>query len=237
MPDNNLTIGMLVFPRMTQLDLTGPYEVFARIPDAKVYLLWKRKELVTSDAGLSLLPTMTFAECPSLDVICVPGGPGQIDLMDDEEVISFVRTQGQKAQYVTSVCTGSLVLGAAGLLNGYEATTHWMSMDQLEIFGAKPVKKRIVRDGNRITGGGVTAGIDFALYLASVLVGEQAARMIQLSLEYNPAPPFTSGSPDTASPDIVSAARSRAAQMLETRRAASLRAAERLAVEGISMKR
>lgn len=228
MSDKSLTIGMLVFPRMTQLDLTGPFEAFARIPDAKVHLLWKRKEPVTSDTGLSLLPTMTLAECPPLDVLCVPGGPGQIDLMDDEEVIAFVRKQGLQAQYVTSVCTGSLVLGAAGLLNGYEATTHWMSMDQLEIFGAKPVKKRIVRDRNRITGGGVTAGIDFALYLASVLVDEQTARMIQLSIEYNPDPPFTSGSPDTASPDMVSAVRSRAAQMLETRRAASLRAAERL---------
>lgn len=228
MSDKSLTIGMLVFPRMTQLDLTGPYEAFARIPDAKVHLLWKRKEPVTSDTGLSLLPTMILAECPPLDVLCVPGGPGQIDLMDDEEVIAFVRKQGQQAQYVTSVCTGSLVLGAAGLLNGYEATTHWMSMDQLELFGAKPVKKRIVRDRNRITGGGVTAGIDFALYLASVLVDEQTARMIQLSIEYNPDPPFTSGSPDTASPDIVSAARSRATQMLEARRAASLRAAERL---------
>jgi cyclohexyl-isocyanide hydratase len=228
MSGKSLTIGMLVFPRMTQLDLTGPFEAFARIPDAKVHLLWKRKEPVTSDTGLSLLPTLTLAECPPLDVLCVPGGPGQIDLMDDEEVIAFVRKQGLQAQYVTSVCTGSLVLGAAGLLNGYEATTHWMSMDQLELFGAKPVKKRIVRDRNRITGGGVTAGIDFALYLAGVLVGEQAARMIQLSLEYNPDPPFTSGSPDTASPDMVSAARSRAAQMLETRRAASIRAAERL---------
>ena len=227
MSGKSLTIGMLVFPRMTQLDLTGPFEVFARIPDAKVHLLWKRKEPVTSDTGLSLLPTLTLAECPPLDVLCVPGGPGQIDLMDDEEVIAFVRKQGQQAQYVTSVCTGSLVLGAAGLLKGYEATTHWLSMDQLELFGAKPVKKRIVRDRNRITGGGVTAGIDFALYLTSVLVGEQTTRMIQLSLEYNPDPPFTSGSPDTASPDMVSAVRSRAAQMLETRRAASLRAAER----------
>ena len=228
MSDRNLTIGMLAFPRMTQLDLTGPFETFARIPEAKVHLLWKRKEPVTSDTGLSLLPTMTFAECPSLDVLCVPGGPGQIDLMDDEEVIAFVRKQGQQAQYVTSVCTGSLVLGAAGLLNGYEATTHWMSMDQLEIFGAKPVKKRIVRDRNRITGGGVSAGIDFALYLAGVLMDEQTARMIQLSIEYNPDPPFTSGSPDTAAPDMVTAVRTRAAQMLETRRAASLRAAERL---------
>ena len=228
MSDNSLTIGMLVFPRMTQLDLTGPFEAFARIPGAKVHLLWKRKELVTSDTGLSLLPTMTFAECPPLDVICVPGGPGQIALMDDGEVLTFVRKQGQQAQYVTSVCTGSLVLGAAELLNGYEATTHWMSMDQLEVFGTKPVKKRIVRDRNRITGGGVTAGLDFALYLASILVGEQTARMIQLSIEYNPDPPFTSGSPDSAPSEIVSAARTRAAQMLETRRAASLRAAERL---------
>ena len=228
MSEKSLTIGMLVFPRMTQLDATGPFEAFARIPDAKVHLLWKRQEPVTSDTGLSLLPTMTLAECPPLDVLCIPGGPGQIDLMDDEEVIAFVRKQGLQAQYVTSVCTGSLVLGAAGLLHGYEATTHWMSMDQLECFGAKPVKKRIVRDRNRITGGGVTAGIDFALYLAGVLVGEQTARMIQLGIEYNPDPPFTSGSPDTASAETVAAVRTRAAPMLEARRVASLRAAERL---------
>ena len=233
MSDKSLTIGMLVFPRMTQLDLTGPYEAFARIPGAKVHLLWKRKEPVTSDTGLSLLPTMTFADCPPLDVVCVPGGPGQIDLMDDEEVIAFVRKQGQQAQYVTSVCTGSLVLGAAGLLDGYEATTHWMSMDQLEIFGARPVKRRVVRDRNRITGGGVTAGIDFALYLAGVLVDEQTARAIQLGLEYNPDPPFTSGSPDSAPSEIVSTVRTRAAQMLEARRAASLRAAGRLKGEAL----
>jgi cyclohexyl-isocyanide hydratase len=233
MSDKSLTIGMLVFPRMTQLDLTGPYEAFARIPGAKVHLLWKRKEPVTSDTGLSLLPTMTFADCPPLDVVCVPGGPGQIDLMDDEEVIAFVRKQGQQAQYVTSVCTGSLVLGAAGLLDGYEATTHWMSMDQLEIFGARPVKRRVVRDRNRITGGGVTAGIDFALYLAGVLVDEQTARAIQLGLEYNPDPPFTSGSPDSAPSEIVSTVRMRAAQMLEARRAASLRAAGRLKGEAL----
>ncbi len=228
MSDKSLTIGMLVFPRMTQLDATGPFEAFARIPDAKVHLLWKRTEPVTSDTGLSLLPTMTLAECPPLDVLCIPGGPGQIDLMDDEEVIAFVRQQGLQAQYVTSVCTGSLVLGAAGLLNGYEATTHWMSMDQLALFGATPVKKRIVRDRNRITGGGVTAGIDFALYLAGVLVGEQTARMIQLGIEYNPDPPFASGSPDTASAEMVAAVRTRAAPMLEARRAASLRAVARL---------
>jgi cyclohexyl-isocyanide hydratase len=148
--------------------------------------------------------------------------------MDDPEIIAFVRDQGRKAKYVTSVCTGALVLGAAGLLDGYEAATHWMSADQLPLFGAKPVAKRIVVDRNRITGGGVTAGIDFGLYLASQLAGEEAARRIQLFLEYDPAPPFDSGSPRTASAAVVQGVRERSATMLERRWAASRRAAARL---------
>jgi cyclohexyl-isocyanide hydratase len=225
-----LHIGLLLFPKITQLDLTGPLQVLARVPGAKVHILWKRIEPVMSDAGLALLPNMTLDACPPLDVICVPGGGGQVDLMDDAEVIAFVRRQGLQARYVTSVCTGALVLGAAGLLYGFKATTHWASHDQLALFGAVPVKERVVVDGNRITGGGVTAGIDFGLVLAEKLSSRKTAEMIQLSLEYNPQPPFTAGSPETASPEVIGAVTASMGAMLTARDAASARAAERLKV-------
>jgi cyclohexyl-isocyanide hydratase len=230
----SFTIGFLIFPRMTQLDFTGPFEVFARIPDAKIHVLWKRIEPVTSDTGLAFLPTMTLDDCPALDLICIPGGPGQIALMDDEQIITFVREKGECAQFVTSVCTGSLILGAAGLLQGYKAGTHWMSRDQLAYFGATPVPSRIVVDRNRITGGGVTAGIDLALYVASLITDEPTARAIQLSLEYNPEPPFNSGSPESAELELVSAVRHRAAEMLSTRLAATKRAAVRLGLLAVA---
>lgn len=226
---SNFTIGMLIFPRMTQLDFTGPFEVFARIPGVKVHVLWKQVEPVVSDTGLAILPTTTLADCPNLDLICIPGGPGQIALMDDDNILAFVREQGGRAKFVTSVCTGSLVLGAAGLLKGYKASTHWMSLDQLTYFGATPVAQRIVVDRNRITGGGVTAGIDLGLYVASLITDEQTAHSIQLSLEYNPQPPFNSGSPDSAGSEVVAAVRQRATTMLSERLAATKRAAERLA--------
>ena len=228
MEEKKVSIGMLIFPKMTQLDFTGPFEALARLPNAQVHVIWKTKDPVTSDTGLTFVPTTTLADCPPLDVICIPGGPGQIELMDDLEILAFVRDQGRKAKYVTSVCTGALVLGAAGLLEGYEAATHWMSADQLPLFGAKPVAKRIAIDRNRITGGGITAGIDFGLYLAAELAGEDAARRIQLFMEYDPAPPFDSGSPLTASPAVVQGVRDKAATMLERRWAASRRAADRL---------
>jgi cyclohexyl-isocyanide hydratase len=219
---------MLIFPRMTQLDFTGPFEVFARTPGVKVHVLWKTLEPVVSDTGLAILPTMTLQDCPALDLICIPGGPGQIALMDDETILAFVREKGEQAKFVTSVCTGSLVLGAAGLLQGYQATTHWMSLDQLVYFGATPVKSRVVIDRNRITGGGVTSGIDFALHVASLITDEQTARAIQLGIEYNPQPPFNSGSPEGAGSETATAARQRAAAMLNERDAASQRAARRL---------
>lgn len=228
MSDTPLQIGLLLFPNITQLDLTGPFEAFARIPGARVHVVWKRIEPVVSDVGLQLLPTTTFADCPRLDVICVPGGPGQVDLMDDADVIEFVRRQGETARYVTSVCTGALVLGAAGLLQGYEAATHWASMDNLPYFGAKPVAKRIVADGNRITGGGVTAGIDFGLYVASLLADRATAEKIQLFLEYDPEPPFAAGSPQTAPQAVLRELRAAIAPMLERRKAATIRAAGRL---------
>lgn len=205
-----LQIGLVVFPNLTQLDATGPLQVFASIPTfapdpgVDVHLLWKNLEPVPTDAIMTMTPTMTFADCPPLDVICVPGGPGIDALLGDAEVVDFVRDQGANATWVTSVCTGALVLGAAGLLQGYRAATHWAAMEFLESFGAIPTDERVVIDRNRVTGGGVTAGIDFALTLVAELVDRATAEYIQLRIEYNPAPPFQAGSPDTAPPERVS---------------------------------
>src|SRR6202048_1887461 len=196
-------IGLVIFPRVTQLDLTGPVQVFSSVPGAKVHLIWKRIEPVASDSVLTLTPTITFEDCPQLDVICVPGGLGTDDMINDEEMLAFLRRQAERAKYVTSVCTGSLVLGAAGLLQGYRAATHWTAMEFLGEFGAIPTNSRVCVDRNRITGGGVTAGIDFALTLVSLMVDRRTAEAIQLRLEYNPAPPFSAGSPDTAPAEIV----------------------------------
>jgi cyclohexyl-isocyanide hydratase len=230
---NPLQIGIVVFPNVTQLDFTGPLQVFSSLPDTTVHLIWKRIEPVASDTVLTVSPTTSFADCPRLDVICVPGGAGTDDMVNDEEVLDFVRAQSAHAKYVTSVCTGSLVLGAAGLLKGYKATTHWTAMEYLAPYGALPTKTRVCVDRNRITGGGVTAGIDFALTLVSHLVDRPTAEMIQLRLEYNPAPPFTSGSPDTAPPDVLARLQQRNPTGREYRSAANRRAAERLGGEGL----
>lgn len=228
MDDTKHQIGLILFPQLTQLDLTGPFEVLARLPDAQVHLIWKDLDPVLSDVGLRILPTTTFTDCPDLDVICIPGGPGMNDLLNDEEVLAFVRRQGANARFVTSVCTGALVLGAAGLLQGYKAATHWASMHFLESFGATPVNTRVCIDRNRITGGGVTAGIDFGLLLAAALSDRMTAEKIQLYMEYNPEPPFTAGSPDTAPPAVVSEFRSYAEGMLKRRGEAVAQAAQRL---------
>ncbi|MBK4783126.1 MAG: DJ-1/PfpI family protein [Pantoea sp. Pent] len=222
------SIGLLLFPALTQLDLTGPFEVFARAPDTKVHLIWKNLELVVSDRGMAIQPTTTFDACPVLDIICVPGGPGQINLMEDEEVLSFIRAQSKQAKLVTSVCTGSLVLGAAGLLEGYKATTHWASLDQLALLGAEPVNERVVRDRNHITGAGVTSGIDFALSVVSEMFGPDIAQNIQLHMEYDPAPPFDCGSPRSASEEQLKKAQQQVAPFIEKRRQATLKAAARL---------
>jgi cyclohexyl-isocyanide hydratase len=224
----SLEIGLLLFPKLTQLDLTGPLQVFASLPCAKVHLIWKRIEPVPSDSVLALTPTVTFADCPQLDVICVPGGSGTDDLVNDQETLDFLRAQAADAKYITSVCTGSLVLGAAGLLGGYRAATHWSAMDYLPLFGATPAKTRVCVDRNRITGGGVTAGIDFALTLVSILADRQTAEAIQLRLEYNPAPPFNAGSPDTAPPEILALLQDRIARSKQPREQAINRAAARL---------
>jgi cyclohexyl-isocyanide hydratase len=227
---NPLQIGILVFPKITQLDFTGPLQVFSSVPDAKVHLIWKRIEPVASDTALTITPTTSFADCPPLDVICVPGGAGTDEMVIDEEMLEFVRAQSKAAKYVTSVCTGSLVLGAAGLLRGYKATTHWTAMRYLEAYGALPTKTRVCVDRNRVTGGGVTAGIDFALTLVSILVDRPTAEMIQLRLEYNPAPPFTSGSPDTAAPEVIARLRQMNPSGQERRQANNATAAAALHV-------
>jgi cyclohexyl-isocyanide hydratase len=223
-----LQIGLVIFPKVTQLDLTGPVQVFSNVPGAKVHLIWKRIEPVPSDSVLVLTPTTTFADCPQLDVICVPGGRGTDDMVNDEEVLDFLRAQASGAKYITSVCTGSLVLGAAGLLRGYRATTHWSAMDYLAPYGATPEKTRVCVDRNRVSGGGVTAGIDFALTLVSILVDRPTAELIQLGLEYNPAPPFNAGSPDTAPAEILALMREKSAPLQPRRDEANRRAAARL---------
>ena len=223
-----IRIGLLLFPDLTQLDLTGPYEVFTRFPGAGVHLLWKTLDPVTAGGGMRLLPTTTFAECPQLDLVCVPGGAGMNALLSDEETLDFVRRQATGARYVTSVCTGSLVLGAAGLLEGRRATTHWMSLPMLAAFGCEPVAERVVVDGNVITGGGVTAGIDFALTVAGEWFGAETARRIQLGIEYDPHPPYDAGAPQRADASLVAAVREAAAVRQREREDAVKRAAARL---------
>ena len=202
-----MQFGILCFPRVQQLDLTGPFEVFASASGARVHLVWKSLDPVQSATGLMLRPTSTFADAPQFDVLCVPGGAGVNALMQDAETLDFIRRQAAGARFVTSVCTGALVLGAAGLLQGKRATTHWNSHDFLEKFGAIPVQGRVVRDGNVITAGGVTSGIDFGLALVAELFGQEEAEKIQLYMEYAPAPPFDAGTPESAPPAVIEKAR------------------------------
>jgi cyclohexyl-isocyanide hydratase len=223
-------IGMLVFPNMTQLDMTGPYEVLARTPNSTVDLVARTLDPVKTDRGLQIVPTVTYDTCPPLDVIMVPGGPGQQDLMEDEAALGFLRKQAAGAKYVTSVCTGSLVLGAAGLLKGKRATSHWAALEHLKLLGAIPVSEKVVIDGNIVTGAGVTSGIDFALTLAAILEGEQAAREIQLQIEYDPEPPFDVGSPKKAPHELVDRLRARGVQLYEARKATAAKVGKKLGV-------
>jgi cyclohexyl-isocyanide hydratase len=199
-----LSIGFLAYPDLTQLDLTAPHQAFGCIPGVQLHRIWKTLDpVIGSLDGLPILPNVTFADCPSLDVLCIPGGGGGlIALLQDAEVLDFIRLQGQCARYVTAVCTGSLVLAAAGLLDGYRASTHWKFRDCLAAFGVEVSSDRVVIDRNRITGGGVTAGLDFALVVIAELCGPELAQTIQLLLEYNPQPPY-SGDPDQADPQVL----------------------------------
>jgi cyclohexyl-isocyanide hydratase len=221
-------IGLLLMPGLTQLDLTGPYEVFARVPDARVHLIWKTLEAVRADSGLGLLPTVTLAACPPLEVVCVPGGPGVDGLLEDGDVLDWLRRQAAGARYVVSVCTGSLVLGAAGLLRGRAAACHWASRPLLSHFGAEPTDARVVHDGSVFTGGGVTAGIDVALEVVAALRGRAVAEAIQLMIEYDPQPPFAAGSPSSAPAEVVERVRLAMAPRLQEREVRVRRAAEAL---------
>ena len=209
-----LQIGMLLFPGLTLLDLIGPQTVFSWFAD--IHLVWKTRDLVISDTGIGIRPSATFADCPQdLDILFVPGGMGQPALMEDREVLAFLTDRGSKSKYVTSVCSGSLLLGAAGLLKGYRATSHWAVRDTLRDFGAEPVEGRVVVDRNRISGGGVTAGIDFGLVVLAKLRGDDAAKLTQLAMEYDPEPPFNAGSPNSAGPALVAQALSFMSAALE----------------------
>ena len=229
-----LNVGIVLFPNLTQLDLTGPYEVFARLPGTKVYLIAAALAPVRSERGLTIAPDATFESAPLLDILCVPGGPGVDAMMEDEGLLGFLRARAPGARYVTSVCTGALVLGAAGLLHGYRATTHWLSQGMLVLFGAEPVDARVVIDRNRITGGGVTAGIDFGLTVAAEVFGQQVAQEVQLMLEYCPAPPFSGGSPKTAPAGVVQRVIAAREGAQSNRRAIAERAAARLGLAGQS---
>ena len=209
----SLAIGFVLFPNLTQLEFTGPLQVLHRVPGAKTHIIAKTRDPVPSDCGLSLVPTTTFADCEQLDLICVPGGFGVSGAIADKATIDFVRRQGERAKYVTSVCTGAFVLGVAGLLEGRRATTHWAYTGLLPMVGARHEKARVVRDGNVFTGGGVTAGIDFALTVAAELADAETAQRIQLSIEYDPAPPFAAGHPDRA----LAPVRDRLGTFFETR--------------------
>ena len=224
-----LRVVFLVYPNVTQLDLTGPAQILSRLGNSTLDLVWKTRELVQTDSGFALLPTATLDETASADILCVPGGFGCVDVMHDDETLDWVRRIGSEAQWVTSVCTGSLILGAAGLLQGYRATSHWAWRDYLTLFGAEPVAERVVFDRNRVTGGGVTAGIDFALALTAKIRGETFAKTIQLGLEYDPHPPFDAGSPDSAGEDLIEAVRERSNRMAPDREQRVRAAAERLA--------
>ncbi|MEO0883933.1 MAG: DJ-1/PfpI family protein [Pseudomonadota bacterium] len=204
-----MQIGFLLFPEVTQLDFTGPLQFLSRLPGSETALLAASEDPVRTDTPMRILPTHTFAAAPKLDLLCVPGGFGTAAAIEDDETLDYVRKAGAEAEYVTSVCTGALILGAAGLLEGKNATTHWAYCDLLALCGATHIDERVVQDGNTFTGGGVTAGIDFALTLIAALHGDDVAQAFQLGFEYDPSPPFNSGHPRSASPAILDASKDR----------------------------
>ena len=202
---NHLTIGALIFPLMDQIDFTGPFEVLSRIPDSTIHVIAKTKSQVRDIQGLILTPQMSIVEAPEFDVLLVPGGFGQQQLMNDEEVLSLIRNHFKAGRLVFSVCTGALLCGAAGILRGRQATTHWAAWNLLPYYGAAPVRSRVVVDGNLVTAASVTAGLDAALVVASLMRGDAIAQEIQLSIQYAPNPVFDSGTPDTAPAEVLQA--------------------------------
>ncbi len=229
--DIPLTIGALIFPDMDQCDFTGPFEALARVPNSRFLTIWKDKGLVRDLAGMQLLADTSIAEAPQLDVLLVPGGHGQEALMDDEQVLAFVRRQAQGARYLFSVCTGALICGAAGLLHGKRATTHWSAMEALPYFGATPSDDRVVIDGNLVSAGGVTSGIDGSLILVALLRGEVVAQELQLYMAYDPKPPFDAGSPATAPAAILRTVTQRAQAITDKRLATARRYQQRHAAQ------
>jgi cyclohexyl-isocyanide hydratase len=222
-PDPSLHVGILIFPGITALDAVGPFEPLSRLPGATVSWIAAEPGEILAQAGLRLHAGTSLDVCEPLDLILVPGGPGVGEVMDDARTLAFLRSQAETARWVTSVCTGSLILGAAGLLQGYRATTHWRYLDCLTDLGATPVRKRVVADRNRITAAGVSAGIDMGLFLAALIAGEGKAREIQLQLEYDPQPPFPSGSPATADDETVASLELATQLVYEQRRAQTRR--------------
>ncbi|MGC9258518.1 MAG: DJ-1/PfpI family protein [Phycisphaerae bacterium] len=220
-----MNIGALIFPGIDQLDFTGPFKVLSRLPGAEVHILWKTLEPVRDIHGLILTPTLRLADCPPLEALVIPGGPGQEEIMEDQEIIDFIRDRAKRVKIVLSVCTGALLCGAAGLLAGKAATMHWASLNLLHFFGAKPQQDRVVISGNLITCAGVTSGIDGALAAAAKLVGEKTAKLIQLAVEYAPEPPFDCGDIRTAPRSISVPVRQQFARISVKR----LRTARRIA--------
>jgi cyclohexyl-isocyanide hydratase len=233
--DTHLQIGSLLFEGVDQIDLTGPFEVLSRIPNSTYRIYGKTTEPVRDLKGLRLTPDAALADAPQLDVLHVPGGFGQEALMEDPEVLGWIAQQAAGARSVFSVCTGALICGAAGLLKGRRATTHWASFHLLPLFGAIPVNERVVLDGNWVFAAGVTAGIDGALRLAAELRGDDAARAIQLYMVYAPEPPFNSGTPETAPADILRQARQSVAGITAQREATAQRVAARLGITASTM--
>ena len=228
--ENHLNIGGILFPQMDQIDFTGPFEVLSRIPNSTFHVLWKERAPIRDMRGLWLTPDETLLDAPPLDVLLVPGGYGQEALMEDEAVLSFLREQAAHAICVFSVCTGALLCGAAGLLKGVRATTHWAALHLLEYFGAIPIDARVVVDGKHVSAAGVTAGIDGALRVAALLRGDRIAQQIQLYLEYAPEPPFNSGTPQTAPPEVLQAARDSFREISDARLATAKRIAQKLGI-------
>jgi cyclohexyl-isocyanide hydratase len=228
--EKHINIGALVFPQMDQIDLTGPFEVLSRLPNSTFHLLWKELTPVRDFRGLIITPETTFAEAPALDLLVVPGGFGQEVLMDDDVVLKFIQAQAATASHVFSICTGALLCGAAGLLRGVRSTTHWSAFHLLPYFGAIPINARVVVDGKHVSAAGVTAGLDGALRVAVLMCGERVAQQIQLGIEYAPDPPFRSGTPETAPPEVLQAARASVQKITEARLKTAQRVAGRLGI-------
>ena len=233
-PHQSFHLGAIVFPAIDQADVTGPFEVLSRIPGSSFHILSKDLDSVRDVHGFIITPEKTFAEAPQLDVVVVPGGSGQEAVMDDEAILEFIRQQAKSAKYVFSVCTGALICGAAGVLRGTKATTHWSAFHLLQYFGAIPTKARVVVDGKQVSAAGVTAGVtagfDGALRVAQLLCGDHVAQTIQLAIEYAPNPPFDSGTPDDAPGDVLASARAAVREITESRLRTAQRIAARLGI-------